>query len=349
MVTRPVRTHAVPVAGAVAVAAVPVPVPGRGNVRGVRPQLSRSPKCTFGHGPAELEEKAGTVVRILEDVVERPDEVVDLLLPADEGREELDDVDVVRRHLGQYPMPVEEGHHHHLGEDGRSQTFERVEAPAQPFRCRRTELQSDHQSLSPDFVEHLVALDQRLQCRVEGLTREARPLDDVLVVERGQRGQPGHHGQLIAAEGSRVFESFFEGAVDRREDAIRRENGADRDVAPGEGLGDRDDVGLEIPVLVAEELAGPPETGLHLVHHQQRLVPPAEFLHLLPVLRRCHVHALALNGLDDEGRRHPRAAVRRGAAEMSPNGTGVQPGSSWPKPSRKSAPPFSDECSGVSP
>ena len=73
-------------------------------------------------------------MRILEHVVERGDEVVDLLLAADERREEFDDVDIVRRHLGQYPVAMEEGHDHHLGEDGRSQVFERLVTPAQPFR-----------------------------------------------------------------------------------------------------------------------------------------------------------------------------------------------------------------------
>ncbi len=42
------------------------------------------------------------------------------------------------------------------------------------------------------------------------------------------------------------------------------------------------------------------ESGLHLVDHQQRLVPPAQLLRLLPVLGRGHVDALALDGLDDE-------------------------------------------------
>ena len=55
-------------------------------------------------------------------------------------------------------------------------------------------------------------------------------------------------------------------------------------------------------MLETEELARPPETGLHLVEHQQRLVPSAEFLRLLPVLGRRHVHALALNGFDNERR-----------------------------------------------
>ena len=45
-----------------------------------------------------------------EDVVEGLDEVVDLVLTADQRRQELDDVDVVGRHLGENPVAVEERH-----------------------------------------------------------------------------------------------------------------------------------------------------------------------------------------------------------------------------------------------
>ena len=151
-------------------------------------------------------------------------------------------------------------------------------------------------------MKHLVALDQRLQGRCKVQSREARPFDDVLVVEGRQCGESRHHGQLVATERGRVLERFLQRAVDRREDPVRGEHGANRDVPSGQGLGDGDDVGLEVPVLVAEELARSAEPRLHLVDDQQRLVPPAEFLRFLPVLGRRHVDALPLNRLDDECR-----------------------------------------------
>src|ERR1700722_17817554 len=53
---------------------------------------------------------------------------------------------------------------------------------------------------------------------------------------------------------------------------------------------------------MAEELASPAESGLHLVHDQQRAVLAAQLLGRAPVLRRRAVHALALDRLDDERR-----------------------------------------------
>src|SRR6185312_554046 len=93
---------------------------GSGNgVRAVGPALPGLAEHPLGHGATELEEEPGAVVRVLEDVVEGGDEVVDLLLAADEGGEKLDDVDVVGGDLREDAMPVEKGHEDHLGEDGR--------------------------------------------------------------------------------------------------------------------------------------------------------------------------------------------------------------------------------------
>ncbi len=240
-------------------------------------------------------------MRVLQHVVESADEVVDLLLAADERGQQLDDVDVVGGHLGEDSMAMEEGHHHHLAEDGGPQMLEGVEAPAQGLRLRGPELQPDHQSLASDLVEHLVALDQGGQRRLEGKSVLVGPTDDVLFVEGGQSGQAGHHGQLVPSKGGRVLQRLLERAVDRREDTVGHEDGAHGDEAPGQGLGHRDDVRLEVPVLEAEELPGSPESGLHLIEHEERSVRSAELLSLSPVLRRGHVDALALDGLDDEG------------------------------------------------
>src|SRR5665213_2430090 len=78
-----------------------------GSVRG-------APKRVLGHGPAELEEEARSPGGGGEDVVEGVDEVFDLLVTGDEGGQELDHVHVVRRHLGEDAVAVEERHHHEL-------------------------------------------------------------------------------------------------------------------------------------------------------------------------------------------------------------------------------------------
>ena len=107
--------------------------------------------------------------------------------------------------------------------------------------------------------------------------------------------------------------------------------------------------GCEAPVLVAEELAGPAEAGLHLVHDEQRLVPAAQRLRRLPVLVGGEVDALALDRLDDE-RGHvaaPRAPASR--ASMSPKGTTSRRAAAGRSPRGTPRPPLSDSAPVVSP
>ena len=124
-----------------------------------------------------------------------------------------------------------------------------------------------------------------------------------------------------------MLHRLLERAEHRREHALGGQHRADRHVATGKRLGDRDDVGAQIPVLVAEELAGAAEPGLHLVDHQQRLVLAAQRLRLVPVLRRRLVDALALDRLDDEGgdvAPHQRLVQRVDVAERHRLAAGQQ-------------------------
>ena len=66
-----------------------------------------------------------------------------------------------------------------------------------------------------------------------------------------------------------MLERLLERAVDGGEDAVGHQDGTDRDEASRQRLRHGDDVGLEIPVLEAEELAGSAEAGLHLIEHEQ--------------------------------------------------------------------------------
>ena len=94
--------------------------------------------------------------------------------------------------------------------------------------------------------------------------------------------------------------------LERVEDAVvdraRHEQRADRDVAARERLRDRNEIGLEPPALECEEAPGPAQTRLHLVDAEERPVAAAELLGALEEARRRQVHALALEGLDDEDR-----------------------------------------------
>ena len=72
-----------------------------------------------------------------------------------------------------------------------------AEAAAQGRRRRLAEHESDHEAHAPHLVEELVALDQRLERLGERLPGALDPVEDVLVVEGGQGGEPGDHRQLV--------------------------------------------------------------------------------------------------------------------------------------------------------
>ena len=82
----------------------------------------------------------------------------------------------------------------------------------------------------------------------------------------------------------------------------RHEQTTHRDVAARQRLRHRDEIGLEPPVLEGEELAGPPESGLHLVDREQGAVSAAKLLRTPEVPPGRQVDALALNRLDEEER-----------------------------------------------
>jgi len=141
---------------------------------------------TFGHRLAELENQAGASLGTGQDVLQCVGEQLDLIVTGDQGRQQLDDVHVVGRHLGQDVVTVEQRGHHHLREQRWSDRFHHFEAAAEPRRRWLAEDQPDHQPLPADLVEELVFLDQRFERLGECLPGALHPVEDVLVVERGR-------------------------------------------------------------------------------------------------------------------------------------------------------------------
>ena len=71
---------------------------------------------------------------------------------------------------------------------------------------------------------------------------------------------------------------------------------------PASGLGQRDDVGQHLPVLVRVPAAGPAHAGLHLVEDQQQLVLVGQLAQSFQVAGRRQVDAaFALDRLDQDG------------------------------------------------
>ena len=91
--------------------------------------------------------------------------------------------------------------------------------------------------------------------------------------------------------------------VDRFLDGAAHHDAAQRQVAGGHALGERADVGLDVPVAGGEPLARPAEAGDHLVGDEQHLVPVADLAHEREVVvGRIEHAAAAVDRLGDERR-----------------------------------------------
>jgi hypothetical protein len=95
-------------------------------------------------------------IRILQNVVECLDEVVDFFLSTDQGWQELDDIHRVTSHLGQYPVALEERANDELREESFVRGFDETELRPSASALRGSEDQSDHESLTSDGVENLM-------------------------------------------------------------------------------------------------------------------------------------------------------------------------------------------------
>ena len=93
-------------------------------------------------------------------VVEGVGEKLDLVVPGNERRKELDHVHVVGRHLREDPVAMEERDHDHLGEQRRTDCLDHAEPTAQARGRGLAEDQPDHQAPAPHLVQELVAFDQ---------------------------------------------------------------------------------------------------------------------------------------------------------------------------------------------
>src|SRR5208283_2117584 len=180
-------------------------------------------------------------------------------------------------------------------------------------------------------LEEIEMGDARLEAEHQPLAAQA--LDDLrmLVLELGEL-LTQHRLQPIDA----LEEAFFENDVENRiGDArrqrvaaegramgaerhasgrlFRRETGADRESA-AEPLGERSDVGRDARLLDGEKASDAPDSGLHLVEHEQQSAPVAKLAQRAQKFVRKDANAaLALNRLDQHAcRLRPDQGLDRG-------------------------------------
>lgn len=169
-------------------------------------------------------------------------------------------------------------------------------ADAAPGRCSvGSELEAHHEAEAAHVAD---GVDRVLPCTGEQFTSTCGGVvDEPLLFDHVESGHGRRAGDRIssvrAALRSRTgaLHEFLGGGDTRQRETAR------------EALGDGDDVGSHVEVLMPEELSGPPESGLDLVEDEQDAVfvgPLPQSLEKPGVAG--DVTALAQDRFDDEGR-----------------------------------------------
>ncbi len=159
------------------------------------------------------------------------------------------------------------------------------------------QLDPDHQSQNPHFADQFALLGQRRQPLAEQIAQLAGVLEQMLLLDHFDGGQPGAGGQRIAAKGGRVHAGAQAGS-----DFGRGQQGPAGNAA-AQRLGQRHHVGRDAEVLIGEPLAGAAAAGLHFVEHQQNLVVVGQLAQSLQEAVGRNDHApFALHRLDQDGR-----------------------------------------------
>src|ERR1700678_2729730 len=85
-------------------------------------------------------------------------------------------------------------------------------------------------------------------------------------------------------------------------DFLVNENSTQRQITRGYALGERQDIGLNVPMLQAEPAACPSKAGNNLIRDQQNVVTRAYFAYARPVIV-CGINcaASAMDWLADKG------------------------------------------------
>src|SRR2546428_9061101 len=123
----------------------------------------------------------------------------------------------------------------------------------------------------------------------------------MIFFDHQQRRQRCSHRQVILTEGVRMDDATFHGVEYAVHDPGPRYHRADWNIAAGKGFRYADDVGLDFwPVLIAEPFAGPPESRLDFVDHQQGPELAAEALGFSEVAVLHHLARFPLDWLEDE-------------------------------------------------
>ena len=155
------------------------------------------------------------------------------------------------------------------------------------------EFEADHESFAAHIHQEIALGLQFAEARHQEFALFDGVRGQIFVFDGFDVGQRGGATNRAAAPGAAVC-----GGWPLHHRRLRHET-AHRHAA-GNPLGHADDVGLDVPVLDGEVLAGAPEAGLHFIDNEDNPMMITDLANRLEeAVRRHNVAAFALNRLDD--------------------------------------------------
>ena len=208
----------------------------------------------------------------------------------------------VAGHLRQHLVILEQRNGDELAEQAGARRFQHVPRGFQREGFRLAEFDADHQPFSARVLHQLVLLHHPGEGVLDARAEPGGVLDQALLLDHLQRGDAGGHRQVVLGEGRAMHDGAVHPVENLVEDRLARQQRADGDMPAGERFRQQHHVRLDIPVLDSQEFACAAHAGLDFVGDQQRPVFAAEGCRIGQEGVVRNVHALALNGLEDEGR-----------------------------------------------
>ena len=149
-------------------------------------------------------------------------------------------------------------------------------APPQPG-IRGRQLDAGHEPPRPDLADRRQRGDPLVEQTAEGGGPGPHVGEDVPLLEQLEVAQRHRRRQGVPAVGVPVIEGPVRQVRTKKGpvDTVARRGGGHGQVAAGEPLAEREQVGAQPALLRGEQRAGAPEPGGHLVGDQQHVVAPA--------------------------------------------------------------------------
>ena len=143
---------------------------------------------------------------------------------------------------------------------------------------RLVELDPDDQAFSAHFLDERMFRPKRIDAFHQEGAHPRRILDQLLVIEDFERGQPTGHREVVPAERRRMNHAAIHPAESLLISLAPGHDRAAGYVAAAEALRQGDNVRLQIPMFEPEHFASPTESSLDFVADKHRPVLPAKRL-----------------------------------------------------------------------